>query len=85
MNVLEKILQFPPGYSEAVYNNRKYSVLRRDFNNHKSIKLYAQELGGKDFISCNLYITETKQLLKPCEMPEQKVIRFLSNCQLLTS
>lgn len=50
-----------------------------DFNNGKSFKIYAEELGGNDFISLNYYITKTSEKLKPCEMPEEKVIYFLNN------
>lgn len=79
MNVIARIKNLPIGYSEVKYQNRKYGVTRTDFNAGKSIKLYAEELGGKDFISFNYYVTRTKGNLKPCEMPKQKVIHFLNN------
>ncbi|MFD0798269.1 peptide methionine sulfoxide reductase [Maribacter chungangensis] len=59
--------------------NKTYGVTRKDFNKGKSIKLYAEELGGADFISLNYYLTTKSHSLKPCEMPEQKVIHFLMN------
>ncbi len=71
------------GYLEGIYNDRKYGITKTTFNNGKSIKLYAEELGGNDFISLNYYITKNKDLLKPCEMPEQKVIHFLQNVVLI--
>ncbi len=83
--LLEKIEQLPMGYSEVLYNNKKYGVTLTHFNEGKSLKLYAEELGGNDFISLNYYITESKELLKPCEMPEQKVIQFLNNMKLITN
>ncbi len=79
MNVIANIKQLPIGYSEVMYRNKKYGVTRTDFNRGKSIKLYAEELGGNDFISLNYYITRTNGNLKPCEMPEQKVIHFLNH------
>ena len=80
--VLEKIKQFPRGYSYATFNGKKYGITRTDFNYGKSFKIFAQELGGNDFISMNYYITSTSESLKPCEMPKQKVIHFLKNMEL---
>ncbi|WP_373515435.1 hypothetical protein, partial [Persicitalea sp.] len=76
---LEHILEIPIGYSEVRFQSKKYGVTRTDFNNGKSIKLYAEELGGTDFISLNYYITTKSEILKPCEMPEQKVTDFVMN------
>lgn len=77
MSLHEIIIKIPLGYSEVYYNNRKYGLTRTDFNDGKSIKVFAAELGGTDFISFNYYLTTQKEYLKPCEMPEQKVIDFL--------
>ena len=77
--LLDEIKQFPLGYSEVYYQNKKYGVSRSEFNIGKSIKLYAKELAGDDFISLNIYSTSEGELLKPCEMPEQKVIDFINN------
>ncbi len=81
MNVLNYINKIPEGYSEGIYMNAKYGITKSVFNN-KSFKVYAKELKGTNFISLNYYITSTKKLLKPCEMPEQKVIHFLQHVTL---
>lgn len=81
--IYEKIKTIPPGYSEVVYRGRKYSLTSTDFNGGKSLKVYAKELGGNEFISFNYYLTSTNDHLKPCEMPAEKVIDFLMNFQLL--
>ncbi|MEZ4795536.1 MAG: peptide methionine sulfoxide reductase [Flavobacteriaceae bacterium] len=73
------------GYSEGIYNDKKYGITKTIFNKGKSIKLYAEELGGNDFISLNYYVTKDKDLLKPCEMPEAKVIDFVKNVKLIPS
>lgn len=78
-SLLKYLLEFPMGYSVVQYNLKKYGVIRTDFNSGKSIKLYAEELGGNDFISLNYYVMATSELLKPCEMPQEKVIGFLVN------
>ena len=77
-SLLSKIKTLRPGYSEVCYQNKTYGVTRSDFNNGRSIKIFAEELGGNDFISLNYYITRETQYLKPCEMPEKKVIDFLT-------
>ncbi|WP_299896523.1 peptide methionine sulfoxide reductase [uncultured Aquimarina sp.] len=75
--LLDAINRIPEGYSEVLYKKKKYSVTKDIYNNGKSFKIYAKELQGNDFISLNYYITSTAELLKPCEMSDQKVISFL--------
>jgi peptide-methionine (S)-S-oxide reductase len=79
MTLLEHIQEIPIGYSEVKYADKKYGVTKSEFNHGNSYKIYAEELGGNDFISLNYYITTKDELLKPCEMPRQKVIHFLNN------
>jgi hypothetical protein len=41
-------------------------------------KIWAEELGGRDFVSGNAYqLADGRWLFKPCEMPDEKVIDFL--------
>lgn len=80
--LLPYIKNLPNGYSEGIYQNKKYGITKAIFNNGKSFKIYAEELGGTDFISLNYYLTSAQKLLKPCEMPEQKVIDFLKKVKL---
>lgn len=79
MDSNQKIKMLPVGYSEVMYEGKKYSVVRTDFNDGKSMKVYAEESGGNHFISFNYYMTSAGALLKPCEMPEYTVIHFLEN------
>ena len=86
MNTLIKYIEsIPLGYSEGVYSNAKYGITKAVFNNGKSYKIYAKELQDNDFISLNYYITSTKELLKPCEIPKEKVIHFLKNIKLIST
>lgn len=81
---VQKLIQrIPVGYSEVVYFGRRYSLTREDLAGGKSIKVFARELGGPDFISFNYYLTTDKIYLKPCEMPEIKVLDFLRNFSYL--
>ncbi|WP_367392209.1 peptide methionine sulfoxide reductase [Lewinella sp. LCG006] len=77
--------QLPEGYSEGIYQGRKYGISKKTFNGGKSSKVFAEELGGNDFISLNFYQTSKKALLKPCEMPTAKVIDFLNGVVLQSS
>lgn len=54
-------------------------VTRQDFSDGNSQKLVAEELGGSDYISLNLYRLTSGTRLKPCEMPEAKVVDFVLN------
>jgi len=71
------IQQLPEGYSDVLFRNKKYGVSKQSFNDGNSIKVYANGLADTDFISFNYYITKTGRELKPCEMPESKVLFFL--------
>jgi|TARA_R110000868_G_scaffold216643_3_gene466769 peptide-methionine (S)-S-oxide reductase len=83
--LLERIKAIPLGYSTVLFLVKEYALTRTDFNEGRSTKVYAEELGGKDFISFNFYISEKGEKLKPCEMPAERVIYFLYNYNLLQS
>ncbi len=75
-NILRNL---PLGYSEVLYEDIRYGLTTTAFNNGKSLKVFAEALGATDFISLNYYKTKDSEYLKPCEMPEEKVIHFLRN------
>ena len=75
--VLEAFARIPEGASTGFSDGRRYIVAKTSFNGGKSVKLLAEELGGTDYISCNLYFLESGARLYPCEMPVEKVIRFV--------
>ncbi|EBA15104.1 hypothetical protein RSK20926_04452 [Roseobacter sp. SK209-2-6] len=66
----------PQGSFTGHAQGRRYQILRQSFARGKAEKLVAYELGGSDYISLNLYHLEAGPILKPCEMPVQKVIDF---------
>lgn len=78
-SVKDLINKIPQGYTEGWYNNYRYGITKQIFNKGKSVKIYAKQLAGTDFISLNYYHTTNAQLLKPCEMTEAKVIDFLQH------
>jgi hypothetical protein len=67
----------PEGYSEGQYHGRRYGLQKTSHAGGRSLKLFARDLGGTDFISLNLYHLAAGDALKPCEMPESKVRDFV--------
>ena len=68
----------PDGYREGAFNGRTWGATINRSTDLKRIWLYARELGGSDFVSCNLYrLEEGGSLLKPCEMDSEKVVAFV--------
>ncbi|QFT57579.1 hypothetical protein FIU94_01975 [Sulfitobacter sp. THAF37] len=67
----------PEGTLRGRARGRAYIASKTTFNGGRSIKLVAEELGGSDYISMNLYDLGTGPRLFPCEMPADKVIAFL--------
>ncbi|RKF08598.1 hypothetical protein DEM25_001010 [Oceaniradius stylonematis] len=75
---LDRFLALPAGYSEGQYGGRRYGVSVSSSADGRRRKLYAEELGGKDHVSLNLYfLASGKPLLKPCETPQARVIDFV--------
>ena len=80
--LLERIQSLPEGYTRVHFEGKSYGLTKTTFNEGKSFKIYAAELKGTDFISLNIYLTKKAPLLKPCEMPAEKVITFLEQMAL---
>ena len=69
---------WPRGYFTARYHGRRYGVSNIAHAGGKSFKLYAEELGGPDRISLNIYAPPSGEpALRPCEMPLDKVTAFV--------
>ena len=80
---LAKLQTLPTGYSVGVFRGRSYGLTRTLFAGGRSEKFYAEELGGADFVSLNVYHTGAGVRLKPCEMPVAKVTTFLREVSLI--
>jgi hypothetical protein len=78
----QKIKVLKDGSYDVFYREKRYLLSKETHLGGKLIKLYAKALGGKDFISLNYYPKTKKPLLKPCEMPEEKVIEFVLHLSL---
>ena len=67
----------PEGWTRVLYEGRPYGLTRRTWAGGRSINVLAEELGGSDVVSANIHRTATAHHLRPCEMPEAKVVDFL--------
>lgn len=72
------LMSMPRGYSKGRCGGRPWGATLEEAAGGRRYKLFAEELGGKDFVSFNLYLTGDNELmLRPCEMPAEKVIDFV--------
>ena len=67
----------PLGTFRGTAHGRTYIVTRSAVAEGRGDKLVAEALDGSDYISLNLYRLGSGPLLKPCEMPEAKVVAFV--------
>lgn len=67
----------PEGTVRGAAHTRRYVATKTLFNQGRSVKLVAEELGGADYISLNCYLLSEGPLLKPCEMSAEKVVAFV--------
>jgi hypothetical protein len=74
----------PVGWTEVAFKGRRYGLTRTLAADGRAQAVYAEELGGRDVISANLYLTGQPQL-RPCEMPAEKVLRFLEQFEVAPS
>ena len=84
MSALEPFIaafdRLPEGGYGGTYGGKRYRITKTVMATGRSQKLEAEELGGNDYISFNLYrLASGECLLKPCEMPEEKVVDFVLN------
>ena len=75
---LDAFDKLPIGGYGGSFEGRRYRVTKAQMSNGRSQKLEAEELGGNDYISLNLYrLANGEALLKPCEMSAEKVTAFV--------
>lgn len=75
---LAKFDNLPSGGYGGTAHGLRWRVSKSHFANGRSQKLVAEELGGAGYISLNLYrLADGGALLKPCEMPLEKVEAFV--------
>ncbi len=70
----KKLKALPNGVNDVFYKGKRYLLRKETLLNGKLLKVYAEELGGRDVVSGNYYPTIKEGTLKPCEMSDAKVI-----------
>lgn len=66
------------GYWEGDFAGRTWGATVRRSSDGRRVWLFAEELGGTDIVSFNLYtLAGDIRLLKPCEMSSDKVVDFV--------
>ncbi|MEM6375148.1 MAG: hypothetical protein AAF686_02845 [Pseudomonadota bacterium] len=73
----------PDGGFTGCSNGKRYNVVKRVSGACQS--LLAEEMGGRDYISYNLYRLTSGARLKPCEMSRAKVIDFTLSLEVENS
>lgn len=72
----------PDAYVEGRFHGRRWGLTVRRSDDRRRVWLFAEELGGKEIVSFNLYVvSEGRSALKPCEMSSQKVVDFVVGFQ----
>lgn len=74
---LDAFAALPLGTFRGIAHGRAYICTRSHVAKGRGEKLIAEALDGTDYISLNLYRLANGPLLKPCEMPEAKVVAFV--------
>ncbi|MGX6647169.1 hypothetical protein ACWCOP_04430 [Maricaulaceae bacterium MS644] len=69
--------RLPPGYQTGSYRGERWGVTITGCPGDPVRKLYGERLSGGDHVSFNLYTLASGPVLKPCEMPEAKVVAFV--------
>jgi peptide-methionine (S)-S-oxide reductase len=78
-----KLLELPDGANDIEYISKRYLLRKETLLGERLIKIYAEELGGKNIVSGNYYPTIKRGTLKPSEMSDKKVIDFILRATVL--
>ncbi|AGI65970.1 hypothetical protein OAN307_c02030 [Octadecabacter antarcticus 307] len=78
MTFAAKLVTLPLGTFRGLAQGKNWTVTRSLVSGGKGEKLVAEALDGSDYISLNLYHLGAGDLLRPCEMSETKVRRFVA-------
>lgn len=67
----------PFGSCTGMAHCKRYILSKTAVAGGKGAKLVAEALDGSDYISLNIYHLVAGDILKPCEMPQEKVVAFV--------
>lgn len=75
----QKLANLPRGSFGGRAHGRAYIVTVTSVAGGRGWKVRAEALNGTDYISANIYDLSDGPVLKPCEMPADKVCAFLAD------
>jgi hypothetical protein len=75
--LIERLSFWPDGYREGAFAGRRWGATLTRSGGGARLTLYARDLGGAEFVSANFYLLSTGGVARPCEMPVEKVARFI--------
>lgn len=75
---LDTLLEtIPEGWSRTTLAGDAWGVRRSTHAGGKVISVTAERLGGTEQLGANVWITSEGPILRPCEVPEEKIMEFL--------
>lgn len=80
-DLAELFERLPPGWSLMTYAGWRWGVTRSVQAGGRTESVYAERLGGPGVVSANLYRLAEGPVLKPCEMPAERVLAFLRDAR----
>ncbi|GGF33245.1 hypothetical protein GCM10011519_03380 [Marmoricola endophyticus] len=75
--LLDLLARVPTGWSAVRFAGARWGLRRTEAAGGRSVAVYAEELGGSGVVSANVYLTDAGAVLRPCEMPAERVLSFL--------
>ncbi len=76
-NLDSLLARVPEGWTAVYHEGRRYGLSRTTHTDGRSVSLHAEELGGSDVVSANVFRLTGGAELRPCQMPAAKVLAFL--------
>ncbi|CNE00623.1 Uncharacterised protein [Mycobacterium tuberculosis] len=67
----------PEGWSRARIAGQAWGVTRTTHAGGKVISVSGERLSDNEQLSANVWLTSEGAVLKPCEVPPEKVMKFL--------
>ena len=71
------LARVPTGWSRHTVNGQAWGLSRVEHVGGRSTTLTADQLGGSDAFSANIWHTGNGPILRPCEVPAETVLGFL--------
>jgi peptide-methionine (S)-S-oxide reductase len=71
------LARVPVGWTRFEIAGRPWAVSRVPRGDGRTVTLEAEQLGGADAFGANVWLTSSGPVLRPCEVPAEKVLDLL--------